>query len=196
MPFSALFQLYRGGQCTCLCFSWILFTSTLHNILSKPLAGFPHNHHRNNGQRWQRVMNLVAMAIISSSKEYRLSLGIKPATSCSEVLYATIWALMIAIAPIHASLEISFTEICMVFFPNHWLLSHIICQAPWLSWEHCRRENRRSLVRSLAWPVFFLRIDDSHCDRIHSSLTAVRCFENRYLGKQQWLKKNIVQSTG
>ena len=28
------------------------------------------------------------------------------------------------------------------------------------------------------------RIDDSHCDRIHSSLTAVRCFDNGYLGKQ------------
>ena len=29
-----------------------------------------------------------------------------------------------------------------------------------------------------------LRIDDSHCDRIHSSLTAVRCFDNGYVGKQ------------
>ena len=27
-------------------------------------------------------------------------------------------------------------------------------------------------------------IDDSHCDRIHSSLTAVRCFDNGYVGKQ------------
>ena len=26
--------------------------------------------------------------------------------------------------------------------------------------------------------------DDSHCDRIHSSLTAVRCFDNGYAGKQ------------
>ena len=28
------------------------------------------------------------------------------------------------------------------------------------------------------------RIDDGHCDRIHSSLTAVRCFDNSFVGKQ------------
>ena len=43
------------------------------------------------------------------------------------------------------------------------------------------------------------KIDDSHCDRIHSSLTAVRYFDNGYVGKQPvawkeycaeyWLKK-------
>ena len=27
-------------------------------------------------------------------------------------------------------------------------------------------------------------INDSHCDRIHSSHTAVRCFDNGYVGKQ------------
>ena len=32
--------------------------------------------------------------------------------------------------------------------------------------------------------MFFPRIDDSHCDRIHSSLIAVRCFDNGYVGKQ------------
>ena len=32
--------------------------------------------------------------------------------------------------------------------------------------------------------LFFPRINDSHCDRIHSSLTAVRCFDNGYAGKQ------------
>ena len=31
---------------------------------------------------------------------------------------------------------------------------------------------------------FFPRIDDSHCNTIHSSLTAVRCFDNGYVGKQ------------
>ena len=31
--------------------------------------------------------------------------------------------------------------------------------------------------------IFFSRID-SHCDRIHSSLTAVCCFDNGYVGKQ------------
>ena len=29
-----------------------------------------------------------------------------------------------------------------------------------------------------------LKIDDSNCDRIHSSLTAVRCFDNGYVEKQ------------
>ena len=45
-------------------------------------------------------------------------------------------------------------------------------------------EPRRWLVRSSARPIFFPRIDDSHCDRIHSSLTAVRCFDNDYVGMQ------------
>ena len=36
----------------------------------------------------------------------------------------------------------------------------------------------------MAQPIFFPRIDDSHCDRIHSSLSAVRCFNNGYVGKQ------------
>ena len=45
-------------------------------------------------------------------------------------------------------------------------------------------ENRRSLVRSLARLIFFLRTDHSHCVRIHSSLTTVHCFHNGYVGKQ------------
>ena len=32
--------------------------------------------------------------------------------------------------------------------------------------------------------VFSPRIDDSHCDRIHSSLTAVHYFDNVCVGKQ------------
>ena len=34
--------------------SSLLLTNTLHNILSKPLAAFQHNHRQNNGQRWER----------------------------------------------------------------------------------------------------------------------------------------------
>ena len=44
--------------------------------------------------------------------------------------------------------------------------------------------NRRSQIRSSAWPIFIPRIDDSHCDRIHSCLTAVHCFDIGYVGKQ------------
>ena len=50
-PFSTVFQLYRGGQCTNPCSPGVLLTSTPHNILSKPLAAFPHDHCPNNGQR-------------------------------------------------------------------------------------------------------------------------------------------------
>ena len=39
-------------------------------------------------------------------------------------------------------------------------------------------------LRSAARPMFFSRIDDSHCYRIYSSLTTVRCFDNAYVGKQ------------
>ena len=45
-------------------------------------------------------------------------------------------------------------------------------------------KNMITLVRSPALPSFFPRIDDGHCDRVHSSLTTVRCFDNRYVGKQ------------
>ena len=47
--------------------------------------------------------------------------------------------------------------------------------------------------------LLFFQIDDSYCDRIHSSLITVHCFNNGYVGKQLvtwreccgkcWLKK-------
>ena len=43
------------------------------------------------------------------------------------------------------------------------------------------------MVRSLARPLFFPRVDVSHCDRIHSSLTAVYCFDDGYVGKQPFV---------
>ena len=53
LQFSTLFQLYCGGHCTypCFCLPGVLLTSTPHNILSKPLASFPHNHSENN-EKW------------------------------------------------------------------------------------------------------------------------------------------------
>ena len=44
-------------------------------------------------------------------------------------------------------------------------------------------ENRRSLVCTSALLVLFPRIDNSHCDRIHSSFTVVHCFDDFYVGK-------------
>ena len=37
--------------------------------------------------------------------------------------------------------------------------------------------------------IFFPRIGDSHFNRIHTSLTAVHCFNNDYVGKQPWTWK-------
>ena len=68
---SALFQLCRGGLCTYPCFTRVLLISAPKNIRSKPLAAFPHNHCRNNGQQSETVV----MSIINSRKEYRLSRG-------------------------------------------------------------------------------------------------------------------------
>ena len=48
---------------------------------------------------------------------------------------------------------------------------------------------------------FFPRMDDSDCDRIYSSLSAVRCFDDCYKKKlpvvwKEYFGKNIVESTG
>ena len=58
------------------------------------------------------------------------------------------------------------------------------CRDPEVSRQRTELESRSSRVRSPTRPVFFPRIDDSHCDRIHSPLTAVYCFDNGYVGKQ------------
>ena len=91
-PFSAVFQLYHGGQCTYLCFPGVLLTSIPHNILSKPPAAFPHNHCRNNGQRWERNES-CRNDYHQSSERILAEPGIEPATSCSQVRNATDWAM-------------------------------------------------------------------------------------------------------
>ena len=70
MPFPTVFYLYRAGQSTYLCFSGVLLTNTLHNILSKPVTAFPHYivERMDSGERG---MNPVAMIIVNSQKEYR-----------------------------------------------------------------------------------------------------------------------------
>ena len=52
---------------------------------------------------------------------------------------------------------------------------------------------RRLLVQSLAQPILFLSIDDSHCNRIHSSLNAVHYFNNGYVGKQSVALKDYCE---
>ena len=87
-PFSTVFQLYHGGQYTYPCFSW----SSFHNILSKPLASFPHNHCRNNGQRWKRN-DSCRNDYHQSSERILAEPGIEPATSCSQVYNAIDWTM-------------------------------------------------------------------------------------------------------
>ena len=84
--FSTLFQLYQGGQCTYPCFPGL--TSTPHNIPSKPLAAFPHNHRRNKGQRWERDES-CRNDYHQSSERILAEPGIEPATFCSQVGHAT-----------------------------------------------------------------------------------------------------------
>ena len=84
-PFLTVFKLYHGGQCAYYpCSSGVLLTSTPHNILSKPLAAFPHNHCRNNGQRWERHES-CSNDYHQSSERILAKPGIEPATSCSQV---------------------------------------------------------------------------------------------------------------
>ena len=63
-------------------------------------------------------------------------------------------------------------------------LNFLLCRVPYLSRQRTGLKNRRSLIRSSAWPIFFPRIDDSHFDRIDSSLTAVHCFDSGYVVNQ------------
>ena len=92
MPFSNLFQLYRHGQCTYQCLPGIPFTSTLHNNPSKPRSAFQHNHCQKHGHWWERNES-CCNDYINPQKEFGLSRGIEPAISCSQVLYATDWAM-------------------------------------------------------------------------------------------------------
>ena len=45
------FSYVAAASATIHDFLKFLFTSIPHNILSKPLAGFPYNHHQSNGQQ-------------------------------------------------------------------------------------------------------------------------------------------------
>ena len=58
--------------------------------------------------------------------------------------------------------------------------------AEYLSWmdsvHYLRTRSRWFDPR--ARPIFFPRIGDSHCDRIHSRLISDHCFGNGYVGKQ------------
>ena len=91
MPFSTVFQIYRGNHCTYPCFPGAFRTSAPYNISTKPLAAFPHNNCWNNGQWWER--NESCHSEYHQSSEGILAyMGIKYTTSWSQVLYATDWS--------------------------------------------------------------------------------------------------------
>ena len=110
MPFSTVFPLYHGGQLTYPCFPGVLLTSTLHYILSKPLATFPLNHCRTTDSG-KRGMNPVAMTIINRRREYWPNRGSnqRPPVLKSTTLPTELWgsALMNENLQLHVCNEIS-----------------------------------------------------------------------------------------
>ena len=104
--FSCIFKLYLGSQCNYHCFPGV-FTSSPHSILSKPLAAFPYNYCRINGQWVERGINPVRILRNIILAEPR----VEPATSCSQVLYATDCA-------IGALRDVLGTFILRVFIPR------------------------------------------------------------------------------
>ena len=74
MPFSTVFQFHRGGQCTCPCFPRVLLTSTTLNIFPSHWlpSQIPIVETTDSGERG---INLVAMTVINSRKEYWPSRG-------------------------------------------------------------------------------------------------------------------------
>ena len=83
-----MLQLFHGDQGTYPCFPRVLLISTPYNFLSKPLAAFPHNHCRNNGQ-WREKNKSFRSDHHQSWERILAEPGIEPATSCSQVRNAT-----------------------------------------------------------------------------------------------------------
>ena len=90
-PFSSLFQLYRGTQCTYLYFQGASFACTPQNDLSNPLASFPHNYRRNHGQWCGKRMNFLWMTNANPRKEIKVT-WIEQGTSKCQILHAADWA--------------------------------------------------------------------------------------------------------
>ena len=80
------FQLYRCGHWTYPFLPGILFTTTPHNIL---LSHWLLSHITFAETMDSSEKGINPMTIINPQKEYCPMLGIAPATSCSQVLYAT-----------------------------------------------------------------------------------------------------------
>ena len=75
MVLLTVFQLYCVGQCTHLCFPGVILANTQHNILSKPLAAYPHKTVVKTMDSLKRGINPVTSTIINLWKEYLPSHG-------------------------------------------------------------------------------------------------------------------------
>ena len=158
--FSTVFQLYRGSQCTYPCFPGVLLTSTLHNILSKPLGAFPYNHCQNNRQRWRR--NESCRNDYHQSWERILAEPrIVPATSCSQVRNATDWAVGLG--------NIRFKGLSVLWFLN-WIL-------PW-------PENGKALYHRQMW--VHINHPSKHSRGIWSTDRHAECSYKKGLSWLKW----------
>ena len=95
------------------------------------------------------------------------------------------------------------------FRQDRWFEAHSHSSELVLLSQYCTGlDNRGQWFSHPVWPIFFL-INDSHCDRIHSCVTAVHYFSNSYMGKaasgferilfrvlQQELQENMDGVTG
>ena len=181
-PFSTEFQLYRGGQCTYPCSPGVLLTSTPHSILSKPLAAFPHNHCRNNGQ--QRKKSESCRNDYHQSWERILAEpGIKPVISYSQA------KLPINLRGLRRLVRIN-TILQIYLNPFSQSMTHIslLKEFAMLYLGGGRWFNPQARL------ILFPRIDDSRCDRIHSSFRVDHFSAMTMLESSQWLEKNIVLS--
>ena len=87
MPFSNIISVIMRQPFNYPCFPGVLFTICPHNILSKLLAAFQHNHCRINEQRCERNES-CRNNYYQSLERIMAEPGIEPAIPCSQVLYA------------------------------------------------------------------------------------------------------------
>ena len=90
MVYNAIFNIILvnlGGQCTYPYFPLYQYSA---HYLSKPLSAFTHNHCQSNGQWWEKNESCV-IDYHQPLERILAKLGIKPVTSCSQMLYATDW---------------------------------------------------------------------------------------------------------
>ena len=76
---------YQHHRCICTCFPKVAFTSTLCNILYKPLVAFQNNHYQNMFFR-ERGTNSVTKTIVNSQKETGRAGGFNSLNHFSHVL--------------------------------------------------------------------------------------------------------------